>query len=546
MKKIFSLVLISFMLFGLAKAEEIPVESNVPNALKDAVDAAQSDDVLLLEYGGFYFFDGSALIDKNMTIRAYEKVAGDAATKTLPFIAPIADGDGGYSSRMFDVKGNLTLENIEIRGSLPENTNHRLPLNLRADNLELIIRGCVISDFYYATVRTDNRAALIDISDSKFLADRSMSAVDNGRWIELRGKGAGKVVLQNNTIVNATSMWFHNEKWAQAAPHIDTLIIDHCTFMHHMGQQPSFDIRSVKNFTFTNNIVANPLMLGSDDYSGRIPTWDGSWLDENRVTESGPYSMVVFAIVDIDSFATVAAFHNNNIYLEAKALDTLTQSSSGRSTQAALFTNDFLRVIDPLEASFEEELTFGRSPATPFAMVTEFITKVDTVAEERKGDPDNWLAEVSNTMELLDYWDLDMTYGTSAASYSAAENGFPLGDLNWYPEQKERWAQGMSPVGISGVKAVEEALLRSYPNPFFTEAHISYNLVNDGNVSVSIYDISGSLVKVLVNQYQARGSYTVQWGGDSQSQVAVPGGLYFGKLQLSDGSSSTVKLVLIK
>lgn len=627
-KRITLLFVMSLMVLNLAKAADIKVESGVANALKTAVESAVVGDVILLEYNGVYFFDGTISIDTSITFKAYEKIDGDAATMPLPYIAPLADAEGGYTSTMIEIYDDFTMENIEMRGTLPgtDNANIRRALRVRADGVQLKLNGCVISDFWYSSIRTDNRTELIEVIDCKFLADRHYTQVDNGRFLELRGKGSDKIVVQNTTIANSTSMWIHHESWADYAdvPTIDILVIDHCTFIHQMGQQPAMDIRDVVDLTFTNNIVANPMMLGSDEYSGRIPAWDMSWLDENRVTTVGPDKMVIFSIYNVAANNTTAKFSNNNVYLEADSKAALlVDNTNDRSSEADLFTYDFLNVINADEATFAEELTFGRAPATPNAMVTEFVAKVDTVSESNHNSEDNWLAEITNTMELLGYRDpvlddVDLSYNDDSKSYYSAEGGYPLGDLNYFPEMKTAWENGeaveytlttsivgggsstieLDPAGgfyvagtqvsatvilddestfinwsgdasgtettvvitIDGNKDIvanvnytsindnqyDNFNLSSYPNPFSTNVAIKYSVENSSSVKLAVFDITGSLVNVLINENQVKGEYSVNWNGENFSGNKVSSGIYFAKLQMTDGSSSTIKLIISK
>jgi hypothetical protein len=61
------------------------------------------------------------------------------------------------------------------------------------------------------------------------------------------------------------------------------------------------------------------------------------------------------------------------------------------------------------------------------------------------------------------------------------------------------------------------------PNPFTNKATISYNLVTDAQVNVTIYNSIGQKVDVLVNQRQAKGLNSVEW----QATDSLKGGLYF-------------------
>ena len=68
-----------------------------------------------------------------------------------------------------------------------------------------------------------------------------------------------------------------------------------------------------------------------------------------------------------------------------------------------------------------------------------------------------------------------------------------------------------------GIKTT--ALHRNYPNPFNPTTTISYDLANDGNVAIDIYNIKGQKVKTLVNDRQNAGAHTVVWNGQDERQA---------------------------
>jgi len=55
------------------------------------------------------------------------------------------------------------------------------------------------------------------------------------------------------------------------------------------------------------------------------------------------------------------------------------------------------------------------------------------------------------------------------------------------------------------------------PNPFNSSTSISYSLPYTGDVTIKIYDTSGSLIDVLVNDHISAGDYTVIWKPESTS-----------------------------
>ena len=87
---------------------------------------------------------------------------------------------------------------------------------------------------------------------------------------------------------------------------------------------------------------------------------------------------------------------------------------------------------------------------------------------------------------------------------------------------------------------VENSLSNAYPNPFNPSTTLDYDLAVDGNVSIVIYDISGQVVEVLVDDYKYAGEYSVVWNAQNYSS-----GIYFVGME-SNGSYFTQKLMLVK
>ena len=91
-------------------------------------------------------------------------------------------------------------------------------------------------------------------------------------------------------------------------------------------------------------------------------------------------------------------------------------------------------------------------------------------------------------------------------------------------------------------------LLSNYPNPFNPETWIPYGLANDTNVQISIYDISGALVRQLNLGHQRAGNYTQRsraayWDGRNGVGEHVASGVYFYTLTADDFTATRKMLV---
>jgi 5'-nucleotidase/UDP-sugar diphosphatase len=88
-------------------------------------------------------------------------------------------------------------------------------------------------------------------------------------------------------------------------------------------------------------------------------------------------------------------------------------------------------------------------------------------------------------------------------------------------------------------------LHQNYPNPFNPETQISFSLPEDGEVRLTIYNVLGQRVKVLLDEYQRAGTQTVVWDGRNEKGEEVSSGIYFYKLQVGE-FVQTKKMSLMK
>lgn len=89
--------------------------------------------------------------------------------------------------------------------------------------------------------------------------------------------------------------------------------------------------------------------------------------------------------------------------------------------------------------------------------------------------------------------------------------------------------------GINSVK-----LLKNYPNPFVKSTIIDYQLPVNAKVSLKVYNITGKMVKTLLNREMTAGTHNVKLNAENLSS-----GVYF--VRLSAGNhTDTKRIVLLK
>jgi hypothetical protein len=93
---------------------------------------------------------------------------------------------------------------------------------------------------------------------------------------------------------------------------------------------------------------------------------------------------------------------------------------------------------------------------------------------------------------------------------------------------------------LSKVLPREFFLLQNYPNPFNPSTTINYELPISSVVKLSVYDMLGREVSVLVNERKNAGSYEVKFDAAGFSS-----GVYFYRIQAGD-FTQTNRLLLVK
>ena len=95
----------------------------------------------------------------------------------------------------------------------------------------------------------------------------------------------------------------------------------------------------------------------------------------------------------------------------------------------------------------------------------------------------------------------------------------------------------------------ETALLANYPNPFNPETWIPYQLAESAEVTLTIYDMNGQLVRRIAVGNQAAGMYTSRnraayWDGRNQLGEFIASGLYFYTLTANNFTATRRMMVL--
>jgi carboxypeptidase T len=160
----------------------------------------------------------------------------------------------------------------------------------------------------------------------------------------------------------------------------------------------------------------------------------------------------------------------------------------------------------------------------------------------------DWSEVVSynGNMQNWTYQSFDITsYCNGSANvkirFRLTSNGSQEYD-GWYVDDIKITGYQSQSVGIGNWNTTPNKYLleQNYPNPFNPSTQINYSIAKEGVVRISIFDVLGREVKVLVNEVKSPGFYAVDFDG-----IKLSSGMYFYRME-SGSFIDTKKMTLVK
>ena len=79
-----------------------------------------------------------------------------------------------------------------------------------------------------------------------------------------------------------------------------------------------------------------------------------------------------------------------------------------------------------------------------------------------------------------------------------------------------------------------------YPNPFNPVTNIQFSLCQTENVIITVYNVKGQKVAVILNEEMTAGNHSIAWNAQNK-----PSGIYFLNFN-TDSANRIQKIVLLK
>lgn len=440
--------------------------------------------------------------------------------------------------------GDLTIKNIALTGYFEPGDTANLSglqgglINTSAVNLSLVIDSCNLSNTNGNHVRTDNAPKLVSITNSVFsnMGYLGRSNLGAGKAIDVRAGSVDSLIVVNNTFINSQDRIIRH--YGSSAP-IKVLVFDHNTIVNSMAYHAVLSLGKLGyKSTITNNLLVDAFALGNDtDFVRQAEFADSG--------EKDPYGGAKMNWVISSPNDTTVWSVKNNYYTVSDAGQAFYDKykTAGVTGEGAPLTWHINKKIgaDSAKAFTKTTIALNKTPRLMTEMLNWYRTPADQGGAGKSKNTGNFKITYDFDRRVLGYFfdTLDCKYPTTHAAYTAG-NGFPVGDLNWYPTRKADWLKATDVESETETVPATFALQQNYPNPFNPATVISYSIQKDSKVKLEVFDVLGRKIATLVNANQVPGKYNVEFDASKLSS-----GVYIYTLT-SQNQISSKKMMLLK
>jgi hypothetical protein len=104
-----------------------------------------------------------------------------------------------------------------------------------------------------------------------------------------------------------------------------------------------------------------------------------------------------------------------------------------------------------------------------------------------------------------------------------------------------------STVGVDEESKIPDQLMlfQNYPNPFNPSTNITFGIPKESRVKVTLYDILGNQIRILIDSPYSAGYHSLLWDGKNENGKMVSSGIYFYKIKYGF-SELTKKMILLR
>lgn len=429
--------------------------------------------VYVLQRGALYLANAVFTNTGNWTLRIK---ANDSSTtkKAVIMLHPTGTGNTPWNppGNLFQLNGSLELKNLEITGYYELVDTNRWNMQGALINVPATISGvkitidsCILSNSNGNHVRTDGVPSVVKITNSVFanMGYLGRSNLGAGKAIDLRNVACDSLIMVNNTFVNWLDriVRHYPASGATVTGAIGYFLFDHNTLVNGTSYHGMLSLGSVGNkVIITNNFLFDPFIMGNDSDISRqaefIPSGELDKYGRARMNWIFSYPNTTTSWTIANNYYTIS--DSSQAFYNQFAADGVT----GEGSPLTWHINGRLGA-DSVNAFKKVMVTPTKIPATMTQLARWY--RAANGGKKGKNTPGAWVygtATDPNDFDRKGYaWlrdELNAGYPTTVSIYTAATDGFPVGDLNWFPTRKSAWLAS-SPSGGPGPASVKWNLI---------------------------------------------------------------------------------------
>ncbi len=499
--------------------------------------------VYKLQKGQYYLLSGTINVN-GFTLRLYGEPADE---NTHPPVIGSGVRDNGTIVKSYFVMkshNNIEFKNIYFLGAAINDALATTCVKFNTDSTKLIADNCVFDSFKFSVAlfkQVSYNSAFVTNCYFRNL-NHDAGARYNGRVLNFtKTTNIDTVILVNNTYVNSNSFLLNLNTYALA----NYVKIDHNTVVNTV----KFVLNSVweTNIQFTNNLFYNAHSYGESD-------WD--------LHDQSDPDNIVFGIFNIDTLGEGAGITeaernvlvtNNSWFYDSyitnywDSRDTVQGEPFMNSRAQGMFDDNetWPGLVEENNVNYGPTFTKFPTYSDGHVVTEDMVTFMYDLRDGTSNGENNWGFYPDDVVFHV-YWPLstieDFSYATNEPIYTGGTGGFPIGDLNWFPDKKAEWEDWVNYIEedeVNGTPSKFE-LSQNYPNPFNPTTVINFRIPKKEMVTLKIYNVLGQEVATLVNEVKDAGSYHISFNASN-----LPSGIYLYTLKAGK-FSSTKKMMLLK
>lgn len=499
--------------------------------------------VYKLQRGGLYF--NTDRIEVDFPLRIVGERAGTEAFDHPPLVQIMNREDGSIDEKMFVAKNHVELRNLYINGKSDLGNFPYEIIRFDGASSEMVVDNVIFEHAWWGIIGVYGANSNLTITNSKF---RNMIHHDQkwgGRglsvWVDMN-----RIRIEHNTFFNINGFAVQVEGGAPKE-----MWFNHNTIVN--GGREIVLGSWWLNAYFTNNLIVNGFWHAEDEQD-----FNQARLDQPDLQNSGFFSIeTVPSRYGIDGSRKIV--YARNASWRDPAFQSYYASTSGAAfplRPVPMFNQRTLNFIERFETMIQQENIEGVNPGI-VQMGNLAPNMIQFIQDLRAGLAEKTLYYYYPNRGENDpvAWPLpeNLSY-TNAQLLGAAVGGFPMGDLNWFPQQKMQWmaqsaqleaeirAIGPAPKRATRIGTMEAemgtvaggAAIEQAPDPFIAEMKGSglirwtVNVPAAGNYDVTFrtrvpFDTSPDRAQELRVNGNSVGNFAIGNAGNVWTNVGVTG-----------------------